>query len=144
MQAHSNASASIARVGAPGARWRLRRLNRLERRLVFQITLVLLLLLAALAAPLLASQNPQRQQIIARMKPPGATLNDGRVARLGTDQLGRDMYSRILYGGRVSLLISFTGTALAALIGVPLGLIAGYGRRSLDVLIMRLVDIQLG
>lgn len=144
MQAHGNASTSIARVGTPGTRWRLRRLNRLERRLAIQIALVLLVVCAALAAPLLSSQDPKRQQIIARMKPPGATLNDGRVARLGTDQLGRDMYSRILYGARISLLISITGTALAALIGVPLGLIAGYGRRGLDVVIMRLVDIQLG
>ncbi len=75
MQAHSEAPASIANVGATGSRWRLRRLNRLERRLAIQVGLVLLLVLSAVGAPLLTSQNPQKQQIIARMKPPGTTLN---------------------------------------------------------------------
>ena len=67
-----------------------------------------------------------------------------RVYPLGTDNLGRDMLSRLLYGGRISILIGLTGTVTSMLLGVVLGSIAGYAGGSLDSLIMRCVDILYG
>jgi peptide/nickel transport system permease protein len=123
---------------------RPRRLNRLQRRLLLYLIVSLVIVTPVLAAPLFTDFEPNKQNILERLKPAGAELRDGRTAWLGTDQLGRDMWSRILYGGRISLFISVTGVLLAAAIGIALGLIAGYGGTVVDSAIMRVVDIQLG
>jgi peptide/nickel transport system permease protein len=105
---------------------------------VFAVGLIALFLVAAAFAPLLAPYDPNAQNLGARLAPPGSV---GHL--LGTDRLGRDVLSRILYGARLSLLISSAGVALGLAIGLPLGLLAGYAGRWLDEVIMRLGDIQL-
>lgn len=101
---------------------------------------VFLLLVAAVAAlaPLLAPHDPYETNLVARLKPPGAPGYP-----LGTDTLGRDVLSRLLYGTRVSLLVGFTATAIAMIVGVPLGLLTGYYRGRFDAVSMRGVDILM-
>src|SRR5690606_34391076 len=111
---------------------RPRKWSRLQRRLLVRLLLVFAIILVCIAAPLLTSFEPEQQNITARLKPAGTVLADGRVALLGTDQLGRDILTRILYGGRISLLISFSGVILAAGIGISLGLLAGYFGKGVD------------
>ncbi|MBX3010960.1 MAG: ABC transporter permease [Caldilineaceae bacterium] len=114
-----------------------------SRRAVAGSAFLLVICLVALAAPVLApypasQQNPERVQL-----PPFSTSTDKTFHWLGTDALGRDLLSRMIYGGRVSLLVGITVVVVAGLIGVPLGLLSGYFGKTLDTLIMRLVDIQL-
>ncbi len=118
----------------------LRHLRRLLTRptAIFALTLIALFLLAAALAPLLAPADPNAQSLAARLASPGT---EGHL--LGTDRLGRDVLSRILYGARLSLFISVSGVLLGLGLGLPLGLLAGYSRRWLDELIMRVGDIQL-
>lgn len=105
---------------------------------------LLLLVLAALAlfAPLIAP-DPLTQSLRDRLQPP-AWLEDGGAKHLfGTDQLGRDLYARLLNGLRVSLAIGLIAATSSALIGVSLGLLAGYFRGATEGVVMRLADIQL-
>src|SRR5215468_5068953 len=83
--------------------------------------IVLLIVLAALLAPALAPFDPYKESIIGRLKPFG-----WRGHLLGTDELGRDMLSRLLYGGRVSLLMGVLPVLIATLIGGLLGVVAGF------------------
>ena len=108
---------------------------------------LLLMLLAALAAPLLSPQDPYdlaQIDVLDSRLPPGSESSDGSVRYvLGTDEQGRDLYSAILYGLRISILVGFASTAIALALGLILGLLAGYLGGRVDALIMRLADIQL-
>ncbi len=95
-------------------------------------------LLVAALAPYLAPMDPVKQNLSARLSPPGT---EGHL--LGTDQLGRDIFSRILWGSRLSLLVGVSAVAIGFALGVPLGLLAGYRGGWLDDVLMRLADIQL-
>ena len=95
--------------------------------------ILILLALAALAAPWLATIDPQDIDPLARMKPPSAEH------LFGTDALGRDVYSRTIWGARVSLLVGAAVALASTVIGVALGMLAGYFRR-VDALIMRVMD----
>lgn len=97
-----------------------------------------LFLLTAALAPLMSPHDPTLQDLAQRLKPPGT---EGHL--LGTDRLGRDVLARILYGARLSLLISISSVLIGMAIGVPLGLVSGYVGGRLDDLLMRLGDIQL-
>lgn len=100
---------------------------------------------AALAAPLITDHDPSRNNISARLRPPfWDTANRGSTEYpLGTDGLGRDMLSRILYGLRVSLVLAVAGLCLSMALGVTLGLVSGlFGGRT-DAILMRVVDLQL-
>jgi peptide/nickel transport system permease protein len=116
------------------------------RRISPGIWIVLALLaafvLAAIAAPLLAPYDPLRQSLLLRLKPPGSVFG-GRSYLLGTDDLGRDLLSRILFGARVSLLVSAVAVALSFVVGTTLGLLAGWFRGIAAVVIMRAVDTML-
>ena len=102
-----------------------------------------LLLAAALLAPLLAPLDPNAQKLLARLRPPiGFPRADPRYW-LGTDQLGRDLLSRCLYGLRLSLALSLFGTTLGLLIGVTVGLVAGFARGWADVVLMGIADVKL-
>ena len=101
------------------------------------LLLILLVLLSAIFAPLIAPYDPVALNAPERLQGPSTT----HLA--GTDQYGRDTLSRIIYGGRTSLAVAFTSISLATLVGGFLGLVAGYYRSWLDVLIMRLSDILL-
>jgi peptide/nickel transport system permease protein len=109
-----------------------------------RLALVAVIVLVVLAAPFISPGDPVQQNLLSRLKPAGSRLTNGQLALLGTDQLGRDIFTRILYGGQVSLLISVSGVCVAAAIGVTLGLLAGYYGGLTGGIIMRLVDIQLG
>ena len=95
------------------------------------------LLVLALAAPLLTSYNPERQSLSEALRP----LSPAHL--LGTDHLGRDMLARLLYGGRLSLLIGFLAVGLGVVIGVPLGAISGFQGGLTDLVIQRFADILL-
>jgi peptide/nickel transport system permease protein len=108
--------------------------------------LLLLIIMAALFAPLIAPQNPydlQHLDILDSRLAPGKTSMDGMVYRLGTDDQGRDMLSAILYGLRISVMVGVVSTSIALVIGLTLGLLAGYAGGRVETLIMRIADIQL-
>jgi peptide/nickel transport system permease protein len=96
-----------------------------------------LLVLVALTAPLIATHDPMAQDLAARLKGPSA------AHWLGTDQLGRDIYSRLVYGARPTLLIVALVIALAAPFGVAVGLMAGYFGGWAETLLMRVTDIVM-
>jgi peptide/nickel transport system permease protein len=115
---------------------------RQNKRALVGCLIVLSVILMALAAPLLSPMNPLTQELRLRMKPPG--WHDGnRTYWLGTDHLGRDIASRIIYGSRISLIISLFAVLIAATLGIAIGLVTGYYRGTVDMIFMRLADIQL-
>ena len=97
----------------------------------------------ALLAPVLAPHDPVEQDIARRLLPPTWLAGSSPEHVLGTDQLGRDILARIIYGSRISLLIGLVSVALSLPIGVSVGLLAGYFGGRLDDIIMRLADVQL-
>lgn len=104
--------------------------------------LVLITVLCVLA-PVIAPEGPIAGELSDRLKPPVWQNGGSSEFPLGTDQLGRDMVARLLYSGRVSLLVGFSSVLLAGLIGVTIGLLSGYFGGWFDTVMMRLVDIQL-
>ncbi len=105
--------------------------------LVLGLGIVLFMSLAALGAPWLAPYPPDAEHLDHVLEAPSAQF------WLGTDRLGRDILSRLLYGGRVSLWVGFVAVGISVSIGTTLGLISGYFRRWVDETVMRLVDIML-
>jgi peptide/nickel transport system permease protein len=104
---------------------------------------VVLLVVIALAAPWLAPQDPTRQSLRGRLARPTLEGPDGRARLLGTDQLGRDVLSRVIYGARVSLTVGLSAVVIGVLIGATLGIAAGFRRGMTDTVIMTLADAQL-
>jgi len=104
---------------------------------------VLGVLAAALFAPYLAPHNPLKQTLGRRLAPPGASSRESAIHWFGTDQLGRDVLSRIIYGSRVSLVVGFAAVMVGGLLGSSLGLASGYFGGRLDEIVMMVVDAQL-
>ena len=104
---------------------------------------ILLLIVFALGAPWIAPKDPLEQDIILGATPPAWVAGAEPGHWLGTDDLGRDALSRVIYGTRVALTVAFVAATLAALIGSTLGLIAGWRRGFLDAAISRLVEIWM-
>jgi peptide/nickel transport system permease protein len=131
----SEALALDAPATAPGrrVRWAL---------LVPSIPLALAVL-AAVAAPWVAPASPTAGELAARLKPPAWSEAALAGRPLGTDLLGRDVLSRLIYGARVSLLIALAATALGAAVGSLVGLVSGYHRGRVDRVVTKLIDIQL-
>jgi peptide/nickel transport system permease protein len=88
--------------------------------------ILLVLVIMAIFAPYVATHDPFEQDILARLKTPGFVKGGAWGHLLGTDQLGRDMFSRIVYGSRISLMVGVSAVAVSVVIGVLLGLLAGY------------------
>ncbi len=101
------------------------------------LVLIAILLVVACLAPLISPWDPQFQNLQARRLPPSPEHF------LGTDELGRDLLSRLIHGARVSLLVGVLSVAFAMAVGVPLGLSAGYLGKHYDHLIMRAMDVTL-
>ncbi len=101
------------------------------------LIVIALLSVTALLAPVLAPWPPDQQDILNRLAAPS------RDHWMGTDDLGRDVLSRVLYGARVSLAVGFVAVGIATVVGTSVGLAAGYAGGRLDTLLMRLVDIVL-
>ncbi len=125
-------------------RWRIvwRSLRR-ARLALFGAGVLCLVVLMALGADYFAPQDPGEVNLLDRLKPPGYVDDSGRAHYLGTDPLGRDLLSRLVYGSRVSLLVGFSAVLIGGALGLALGLFSGYYGHWLDDVIMRLADIQL-
>jgi peptide/nickel transport system permease protein len=137
---------ALADDGRPAPRTRRRRvITALVRKRAGLIGLVIVLLnvVVALSAPVLAPHDPLDQDVARRLLPPVWLAGGGHEYLLGTDQLGRDILSRIIYGSRISLLIGLLSVVLSLPIGVGLGLLAGYFTGRFDDITMRIADVQL-
>jgi len=132
-------TAARADIGGPPARLPSGKWHRVGRRGL----LLLGLLGVAIFAGQLAPKDPRRVMAGDRLKPPGASLRDGTITLLGTDGVGRDVFSRIIAGARLSLLIGLSSVSVASAPGTNLGLFSGYFGGRLGDAIMRLVDIQM-
>lgn len=96
----------------------------------------------AVFAPYVAPYDPNQQNLLGRLKAPGF-VSRGVTYWLGSDELGRDLLSRLIYGARISLFVAFASVILSGTVGVLLGMLAGYLRGPVEVIIMRVVDIFL-
>ena len=121
-----------ARRGWAAMLWR-------QPELLLGLALTLGVVLSALLAPWLFQNGADSMDLRNRLQPPFATLEHP----YGTDPIGRDVLARVVYGGRISLIVGTVSVLLAAFIGIVVGLLAGYRRGWLDTLLMRLVDVQL-
>ena len=110
---------------------------------MFGLIILILFLLVALFAPQLSPHDPMSQSLKDKTMGPAWTETGSSEHLLGTDQLGRDMLSRLIYGARVSLGVSLCGTILSCIIGTLVGSIAGYFGKICDVILGRIMDIQL-
>ena len=127
----------MERNGSPGyGRDFARRLLRNRLTVAGGLVIVLFFLVAAFPA-LFTSQNPDRIDVATILQPPSA------AHPLGTDDLGRDVLSRVVYGARVSMKVGFVAVGIATTIGLVIGLLSGYYGRWVDAVLMRLVDIML-
>lgn len=104
------------------------------------LVLFLLIVVVAVAAPAIAPHDPYRQSIVSRLKPPAWDERGRNENVLGTDQLGRDILSRVIYGSRISLLVGAAAVFGAGLIGSLLGLVAGYFGGRLDYAVSTLIN----
>ena len=101
------------------------------------LIVILLIILAAVFAPLITRYDPNALNLANMRKPPSAEH------WFGTDDMGRDVFARVIYGGRVSLMIGFVPSVISLVLGTALGLMAGYMGKHVDALIMRLADVVL-
>jgi peptide/nickel transport system permease protein len=109
----------------------------LNKLTIFGICIVGFFVLAAIFAPMLASYDPSQIDIDNILTAPSGSHI------FGTDSLGRDLFSRMVYGARISLMVGFIAVGISALIGITLGAIAGYYGKWVDIVIMRFIDIML-
>ncbi len=109
----------------------------MNKQLIFGILIVLLFCFIAIFAPVISPYNPYEQNLNLRLKPPSFQHF------FGTDELGRDVFSRMVFATRVSLSVGFISISIAVIIGTILGLISGYYGGIIDNIIMRIVDIML-
>lgn len=106
-----------------------------NRRVVVGLGILLPIVLVAILGETVAPYDPTTPHVVDRFDGPGGKF------LLGTDHLGRDLLSRVILGGRTSLLLGFGATALALVLGVPIGLTAGYAKGRVDEVLMRIMDI---
>jgi peptide/nickel transport system permease protein len=133
-------NASTAAVLADVPRRATRRLSSYP---VVPLAIIGLMVLVALGADVLAPHNPEVGALGMRFRPPVWQAGGSATHLLGTDHLGRDVLSRLLFGARVSLVVGFTAVIVAGLLGIALGITAGYLGGWVDEVIMRLTDTWL-
>jgi peptide/nickel transport system permease protein len=107
------------------------------------VVLLVVLLLCAVFAGQIAPYDPNQVQVVNRLKPPFWMVGGSLAHPLGTDQVGRDVLSRVIFGARISMVVGVATVLVAGVIGTLLGLLAGYQRGWWDSVIMRLGEIQL-
>ncbi|MFG1697640.1 ABC transporter permease [Nonomuraea sp. NPDC049309] len=112
-------------------------------RIIVSLSVIGLYVLAAIFGPILLKYDAVATDLGSRLKPPGTTLANGQVAVFGTDQVGQDILAQMMQGARVSITVGVATLVLAGLIGVAAGIAAGYFGGWLDMVLMRLADIQL-
>jgi peptide/nickel transport system permease protein len=125
--------------------WRKETLRHLLRSRAALLSLCFLVFIALVAifAPVLAPLDPSRVNVMVTLKPPMWVEGGDAKFLLGTDSLGRDVLSQLIFGSRVSLMVGLTVVAIGGALGTILGLLAGYYGGLLDDVIMRVADIQL-
>jgi peptide/nickel transport system permease protein len=133
-----NASTAVVLADVPR-----RATRRLSSYPVVPLAIIGLMVFIALAADVLAPHNPEVGSLGMRFRPPVWQAGGSAAHLLGTDHLGRDVLSRLLFGARVSLVVGFTAVIVAGLLGVTLGITAGYLGGWVDEVIMRLTDTWL-
>ncbi|PPD16050.1 MAG: diguanylate cyclase [Methylobacterium sp.] len=116
---------------------RARRRLKARKAAMFGLVVIVALVLIAIFAPLIAPHDPIRQSWTAVRKAPSA------LYWFGTDEVGRDLFSRVIYGTRASLAAGVISVGIAVALGVPLGLLAGYGPRWVDTILSRITDAML-
>ena len=126
----------VAEVPRPSAR-------RLSSFPAVPVAILVFMVLLALGADVLAPHNPEVGSLGMRFRPPAWQAGGSTTYLLGTDHLGRDVLSRLLFGARVSLVVGFTAVIVAGILGVTLGIVAGYLGGWVDEVIMRLTDTWL-
>jgi peptide/nickel transport system permease protein len=110
---------------------------------VIPAAILVLIGLVAIFANVLAPHNPEIGSLVARFKPPFWQTGGSTKYLLGTDQLGRDVLSRLIFGARVSVIVGFTAVIFAGVVGTTLGIVSGYLGGWVDQVIMRLTDTWL-
>lgn len=111
---------------------------------VLAIVILSAVTFCAIAGPSISPLDPNRQSIINRLKEPMTPNRQGVIVNyLGTDGIGRDVLSRLIYGARVSIVVGFTAVLIGGALGISLGLVGGYFGGRIDDVIMRVADIQL-
>lgn len=126
----------MAASSAPAGRPRLASLILQRKTLLIGLIVLTVIALLAILAPLIAPYSPSRLSVVNRLKPPSERWF------FGTDEFGRDVFSRTIYAGQLSLLVGAAATALAAVLGITLGLVAGFFRK-LDSVIARIIDAMM-
>jgi peptide/nickel transport system permease protein len=119
------------------------RLRRRQTKLLFGVAVVAVVVLLGIFADVLAPHDPLRQNLAAKLAPPASYERDFGWHVLGTDHLGRDILSRLVYGARVSLFITATAVLVSGTLGTVVGLVSGYRGGKIDDLLMRLTEVQL-
>ncbi|MDM8532825.1 ABC transporter permease [Anaerolineales bacterium HSG25] len=119
------------------------RLLRRDRGGMIGSVLFVLIVLTAMFAPVIAPHDPLKQNLRAAKQPPAWTEEGTWEYPLGTDNLGRDMFSRIIYGTRVSLTVGFFGVLIACMLGLISGLVAGYRGGTIDNVLMSIINLFL-
>lgn len=132
----------VAAEGRSGLERALRKLLRRPLAL-FGLFCVMVVVVWAVAPGLFAPLDPLDQNLDRYLKPPGHVDAQGRTYWLGTDQQGRDILSRVIWGSRISLIVGIATVIVSGLIGMTLGLVAGYFGGKLDAVISRIVDTAL-
>jgi len=139
---HGHDTGSVGGGGDPklqgltfGQRFKRRMIK--NRLAMVAFAVIVLVVGISILAPLLTEYTPEEQNLLRRLDPPSGDH------LLGTDQLGRDILTRIAYGGRVSLMIGVLGASGGMVIGVTLGILAGYVGGTFDHLVMRVVDVMM-
>jgi len=110
---------------------------------VIGVLILIMMSFAAITAPFLTDHNPRAGLILDSRTPPAWAEGGSREYLLGTDALGRDIFTRVLYGARISLIVGVAAVLLAGAIGISLGLFSGFYGGKVDDVIMRIADIQL-
>src|SRR4030042_1498846 len=110
---------------------------------VFGLIMVLGVIFSAIFAPLISPHDPILQDVEKRLLPPLGQEGADPNYLLGTDHLGRDIVSRLIYGARISLVVSTSAVAFSAILGTIIGLLSGFYGGKLDSIFMRLADVQL-
>jgi peptide/nickel transport system permease protein len=143
--AESLAALPVVTTASKPHSWRYTAWGRLLRdpAACFGAVVLVLLVVCAVAAPQLAPHDPAQTNLRLRNTPPSWEARGSSAHLLGTDPVGRDILSRIVYGARTSLFIGTVATLLAAVVGVLIGLVAGYYGGIVDEILMRLTDLFL-
>jgi ABC-type dipeptide/oligopeptide/nickel transport system permease subunit len=140
--AAAEAEYAASRRGAPTLKKTLHRLGKLRVGVTGGV-IMLLIVLVAVMAPLVAPHDPYVGELVNRLKPPAWMPGGSSDYLLGTDQVGRDTLSRLIYGAQVSLAAGFLAMVISVLIGVPLGVLAGYSGKAVDSIISTVINIML-